>query len=325
MQRRSSLALGLALLAAPWHAWTQSATKRIGVLTAGDRSSIPASMVEIFRHGLSDGGFVEGKNLAIDWLFAGDSATRLADLAAELVSAKVDLIFAVNTPAALAAKRATALLPILFIRVADPVGVGLAASLARPAGNSTGFAPFTPELAGKRLALSKEALPGTSKMAVLYVLSNRGAALTFKQMEAAAPRLGLTVHSAGISSGSEIRSTIEGAVRTGVGTLMLIDDVVISSHQREIIETAMEHRLPVCSIYREFAEAGALIAYGPNPLEMYRGAADYATRILRGAIPGDLPVQQPARFELIVNLRTANALRLRIPQSILMIADTLLR
>ena len=295
------LAVGLTL--APLAAEAQPSGKvwRIGVLSPGVSADSPP--LEAFRQGLHGLGYIEGRNTIIDEQFAGDRNERLGDLARDLVLARVDVIFAINTPAALAAKKATKTIPIVVTRVSDPIGAGLVASLAYPGGNVTGLSTVSPELSGKRLELLREALPGVQRVTVLWNSANIGHAANVREMEAAGPRLRLAVSALEVRGEQDVSTAIQTAVNTRAGALVVIDDLVISSHQSRILAIAFKYKLPVISQFREFCEAGGLMAYGPNNAEMFRRAAFFIDKILKGAKPADLPVEQPTKFELVINLR----------------------
>ena len=295
------LAVGLTL--APLAAEAQPSGKvwRIGVLSPGVSADSPP--LEAFRQGLHGLGYIEGRNTIIDEQFAGDRNERLGDLARDLVLARVDVIFAINTPAALAAKKATKTIPIVVTRVSDPIGAGLVASLAYPGGNVTGLSTVSPELSGKRLELLREALPGVQRVTVLWNSANIGHTANVREMEAAGPRLRLAVSALEVRGEQDVSTAIQTAVNTRAGALVVIDDLVISSHQSRILAIAFKYKLPVISQFREFCEAGGLMAYGPNNAEMFRRAAFFIDKILKGAKPADLPVEQPTKFELVINLR----------------------
>jgi ABC-type uncharacterized transport system substrate-binding protein len=322
MDRRGFVAGTLTLLAAPLVTEAQSAGKvyRIGVLSPG---LVQGSLVEMaaLRTGLGEVGYVEGQNIRIDWQFAEGSFQRLNELAAELVRLKPDVIFTINTPAAAAAKSATSTIPIVFVRVSDPIGAGLVPSLARPGGNVTGLASFVAEMGPKRLELLKQAIPRLSRVAVLWNAPSKGAQLVFKELKAAGPRLGVQIQDAGVRGPNELASVFDAATEARASALVVIDDLVIDSYRTEILALAAKHRLGVASIYREYTNAGGLMAYGPNLSDTYRRAATYVDRILRGANPENLPVQQPAKFDLVINLKTAKALGLTIPPAVLAQAD----
>jgi putative ABC transport system substrate-binding protein len=296
---------------------------RIGVLSPG---ASPTSLSEMaaLRQGLRELGYIEGRNISIEWHFASNAHERLSALATDLVRLKPDVIFAINTPAAEAAKRATSTIPIVFVRSGDPLASGLVLSLARPGGNLTGLTSAATEMSGKRPELLREAFPRLSRVAVLWNSPSRGAELVFKEVKAAGSRLGVQIQDVGVRGPSEFQSAFETASKGHADALILIDDSIMSSYQTPILELAEKHRIGVASIYREFAEAGGLMAYGPSFTDTYRRAATYVDRILKGAKPADLPVEQPTRFELIINLKTAKALGLTISPTLLLRADRLI-
>jgi putative ABC transport system substrate-binding protein len=309
------------LLATPLAAEAQQADKvaRIGILSPG-RPFIPSDVFEAFRHGMRDLGYVEGQNLAIEWKFADGHVDRLRELTAELLHLKVDVIVAINVPAVQAAKAATATIPIVFVQVADAAASDLVQSLARPGGNVTGLVSISRELSGKRLELLKDALPGVTQVGVLRD-TNPTAELIFRELNAASKQLGLRLIDLGIRGRDDLRRAIEDGVKQRIGALVVIDGAAILGLRGAIIDLARSKHLPVISQFREFADHGGLLSYGPSLPTMYRRAATYVDKILKGAKPGDLPVQQPENFELIINLKTAKALGLTIPPSLLQRAD----
>jgi ABC-type uncharacterized transport system, periplasmic component len=322
MQRREFLGVlgGAAMWPLAAHA-QQPAAKvwRVGVLSPGLPGQSPP--LEIFRTSLRDLGYVEGRNLIIDWKFSEEHNDPLPALANELVRANVDIIFAINTPAALAAKNATTSIPIVVTRVSDPIRTGLIASLAKPGGNLTGLTTISEELEGKRLELLREALPGLLRVAVLWNEANSGHALNVREMERAGPPLGLQVYLLGLKRADELPAVLQTAIKVQAGALFVIDDLVISSFQTRILDFASKNKLPVISQFREFTDAGGLMAYGPGNDEMFRRAAVYIDKILKGGKPSDVPVERPTRFNLIINLKTAKALGLTVPPTLLARAD----
>ncbi len=308
------------LLAAPLAAGAQQAGKvyRIGVLSPG---AAPPGPLEALRQGLRELGYDEGRNIAIEWRFAGATDERLPDLAEELVRLKVDVIVSINTPPSLAAKRATRTTPIVFARVSDPVRTGLVASFARPGGNLTGLTNFSDELSGKRLGLIKELIPALSRLAALWNADNPGIGLSVSEMERSTAQFGVDLQVHGVKTADEFPRAFRSITREQASALFVFDDVLMTTHKRQILNWAAEVRLPVISQYAEIAEAGGLMAYGPNIPELYRRAAIYVDKILKGAKPADLPVEQPEKLELVINLKTAKALGLTIPRSLLQRAD----
>jgi len=295
---------------------------RIGFLAQGPAPSGPT--FEAFRQGLRELGYVEGQNIVIEYRWAEERLERLPDLAAELVSLKVDVIVAPGTPAPLAAKRVTRTIPIVMAAAGDPVGTGLVATLAQPGGNVTGLSNFSAELAGKRLQLQKEVLPGVSRVAVLWNSANPVAALLMRETETAARTLGLQVQSVEVRRPEDFENALPAAISGGAGALFVIDDPLVFSSRMRIADFAVRNRLPATAFYNEFAKAGGLMAYGPNLAHQFRRAALYVDKILKGAKPADLPVEQPTQFELVINMKTAKALGLTIPQPVLLRADQLI-
>jgi len=321
MKRRNFITLLGGAAAWPLAAGAQQSAKvwRIGVLSPGLSSQSPP--LQAFRQGLRDVGYIEGQNLEILWKFGEDLVDRLTILADEIVGSKVDVIFAINTSAALAAKKATSTIPIVVTRVSDPIRTGLVASLQRPGGNVTGLTTISEELEGKRLELLREALPRLVRVAVLWNADNPGHAMNVKEMETAAPQLGLQVFSIGIKRADELPTAIQSAVNARVGVLFAIDDLVISSYQQQILELTRKANIPVISQFRDFTVAGGLMAYGPNNEEMFRRVSLFIDKIFKGRKPADLPVEAPTRFELVINLKTAKALGLDVPPTLLARAD----
>jgi putative ABC transport system substrate-binding protein len=291
---------------------------RIGVLSP---ERLPPELLESFYQGMRELGYLDGQNIALEIRNAEGDGQRLTAFASELVELKVDAILAVNTQAALAAKKATAIIPIVITRLADPVKTGLVPNLFRPGGNITGVSFMSDELSAKRIGLLKEALPDVSRVAALWYDGNSGAALTVSEMRVPSRQLGLELMLLPLQGPANLVAAFETARNGRVEALIVVDDVVITRHRFEILDLAAKHSLPVVSLYKPFAEAGALIAYGPNTPAMYYRAAYYVGRILKGENPGDLPVEQPSKFDLFINLKTAKALGLTIPPTLLARAD----
>jgi putative tryptophan/tyrosine transport system substrate-binding protein len=318
MRRREFLSfLGAAAVAGSGPARAQPKIRRLGVLSEDSFQTHPTAMFRAFQQGLRDLGWVEGHNLAIEWRFSEGSAEQLPRLAAELVGLPVELIVASPTRPALAAKEATSTIPIVFIHVTDPVQSGVVASLARPGANITGLSSTASDLSGKRLELLKEALPSATRVAVLWHQSSQGSAVVFRELELASKQLGLELKAVAVSGPDELNDAVKSAAGAQAAAIMLIDDPVVASYRLEIESLAAEATLPLFSIYSEYADAGALMAYGPNLRAIYWRGATYVDRILRGARPNDLPVEQPTIFELVINLRTAKALGLELAPTLL--------
>jgi putative tryptophan/tyrosine transport system substrate-binding protein len=309
------------LLAAPPAAPAQQPVKRIGYLAQITR----APLVEAFRQGLRELGYREGQNLAIAFRDAEGQPDRLPALATELVQLHVDVIVTHPTNAARAAKHATTLIPIVMAGADDPVRTGLVASLARPGGNLTGVSSFGPDLSGKRLELLKEAVPTLARIAVLWNAADSGMTLRFEQMQAAALALGETVYPLGVHDATQVESALTAMTQERPDALFVITDVLTARHWGRIVEFAAKHQLPTIFEYREPVVAGGLIAYGPSQADLHRRAAYYVDRILKGAKPVDLPVEQPMRIELVLNVKTAKELGLTLPSTLLFQADEVIR
>ncbi len=318
-----------ALLATPLAVEAQQVGKvpRVGYLSVFS-SSNPYPPSEAFWQGLHDLGWVEGKNIAIEWRFAEGNARRLPDLAAELVRLRVDLIFAETTPAARAVKQATTTVPIVFSPIADPIGSGLVANLARPGGNITGITFMAPELGGKRLELLKQAVPGMTRVGVLSHPGDPSEATVksvLEQTEAAARALGVQLLRLEAQGPNDLDRAFAAMSRERVGGLILIPSAMFVDERRRIVNVVVKDRLPAMFYFREFVEAGGLMSYGPNFRELWRRAATYVDKILKGAKPSDLPIEQPTKFELVINLKTAKTLGLTIPPSLLGRADEVIQ
>ncbi len=279
---------------------------------------------EAFRQGLSDLGYVEGRNVVIEYRDAEGKLERLPALATELVALKVDVIVAASTAAALAAKQATRTLPIVFPVVADPVTEALVTSLARPGGNVTGSSNLAPELVGKRLEQLTQAVPGVSRVAVLWHPGNLGDRTEkdiLKAAEVAARALGVRLQFVEARGPEDFNRAFSVMTRARAGALTVLASSMFFGERSHLVDLAAKNRLPAVYTSREYVDAGGLMSYGPNQAELYRRAATYVDKILKGAKPGDLPVEQPTKFELIINLKTAKALGLAIPPALLGRAD----
>jgi putative ABC transport system substrate-binding protein len=315
--------LTLSLLAAPLAADAQSSAKvpTIGYLSVAGGSPGGIPLAESFRTGLRDLGYVEGKTIAIEYRSAEGKPERLPVLAAELVQLPVDVIFAQSGQVAEAVKATTTTIPIVMVSGADPVAIGLVASLARPGGNITGLSLMSAELAGKRLQLLKEASGRLGRVAVLW--NARDAVMTniFSEIQTAAPALGVTVQPLGVQDAKDIDGAIATLTDERPDALFMITDVLTSRYVRQVLEFAAQHQLPTMFQSSGPVAEGGLMSYAPSFTDSYRRAAYYVDRILKGAKPGDLPVEQPVRFELVVNLKTARVLGITIPPSLVMLAD----
>jgi putative ABC transport system substrate-binding protein len=318
MDRRRFLLTSLAgAFAVPIGAGAQQGghVNRIGFLRVGPP---PAAWIEGFRQGLRELSYVEGQNIMLEFGLA-QSAEQLPDMAAKLVRLKVDVIVASGTPSVLPAKNATRTIPIVFVAAIDPVAAGVTASLARPGGNVTGVTAMHADLIAKRLGLLRELLPKLSRFAVLARATSPATAQYVKEAELAAQTLGVRLHVVPVNGPGDLA----GALRAiqGGSALVVADDAVFTAHRIQIAELALKHRLPTTYGFSEMVEAGGLMAYGPHYGDMYRRAAIQVHKVLQGAKPAELPVEQPVRFELAINLKTAKALGLTITPSLLARAD----
>jgi putative ABC transport system substrate-binding protein len=323
MNRRAFIGtLAGGLLAAPLAVEAQQTSRApmLGYLAATSET-VARPNLEAFQQRLRELGYVEGRNIVFEYRYAGEQLDRLGDLAQELVQLKVDIIVTGTTPAIRAAQQATKIVPIVMTTSADAVGTGLIANLARPGGNTTGVTLLIPELSGKRLEVPKAALPGASRVGVLWNSTGPAGALALRETQVAAHTLGLEVLSLEVRTSDDFDRISGLLARTRVDALFVIEGPFVAEHRGRVTDLATRTHLPAIGAFREFAESGGLIGYGPSRKEMYREAAVYVDKILRGAKPGDLPVQQPTKFELVINLKTAKALGLTIPQSLLQRAD----
>ena len=293
---------------------------RLGVLLPGTPTSF-APRTKAFVEGLQDLGYVEGRTVAFEWKWGQDRVDQLPDLAAELVGSQVDVIVTGGTPATKAVKNATRTTPIVMAMVGDPVGGGLVESLGRPGGNASGLSIVATDLSGRRLQLLNEIVPGLSSVAVMSYGANPQSQIEVRETQIAARRLDLRLYSVPISADTSIENAFEKIKKEPVQALIVVTDPILYSQRSQILDLAAGSRLPAMYPYRAFAEAGGLISYAPNDRDVFRRAASYVDRILKGANPGDLPVEQPTKFELVINLKTAKALGLEIPRTLLALAD----
>ena len=270
-------------------------------------------------------GYVEGKNIAFEYRSAEGKLDRLPALADELVRLKVDVLVTAATPAALAAKNATRTIPIVFLSVADPVAAGLVDSLARPGGNITGFTTIAAVLAGKRLELLKETVPKLSRVAVLWDPQDPGSAQQWKESQLPARELGLQLHSMEVSSADKFESAFKEATKARSAALAVTQSPLANSNQKQIADLAAKYRLPAIYPRGDFVESGGLMSYGADRAEPYRRAASMVDKILKGTKPADLPVEQPTKFEFMINLKTAKQIGLTIPPNVLVRADKVIK
>ncbi len=323
MDRRAFLgALTGSLVAAPVAAETQQATKvyRIGLL-GGTPPTAEPRLWEGFFQELRDRGYVEGQNILFEGRWYGNETERLPALAAELVRLKVDIIVAGAAPAPEAAQRATSTIPIVMSYHPDPVGVGLVSSLARPGKNITGMSVSSLELVGKQLQLLRETVPGISRVALISSLALPSNALGVKEAQVAARSFKMHLQVLDVRVPSDLPPAFSAMTKDRAGGLIVLGGSMFFAERRRIAELAAQSRLPSIYVLRQFAEAGGLMAYGPSIRDSLRRAASYVDRILKGAAPGDLPIEQPTKFDLVINRKTARALGLTIPPSLLQRAD----
>ena len=297
---------------------------RIGLLSSFS-ASVAEPWYEAFRQGLHDLGWTEGKNISIEHRYLDGKRERLPELAAELVRLKVDVIVTSITPETLAAKNATKEIPIVMASVNDPIGSGFVESLAHPGGNITGLTNVASDLSGKRLELLKEIAPGLKRVGVLWDPGGPASSLTWKESQAPARALGLQLYSMEPRSVNDFGKAFADATQAHVGALVVAANSLVTRNQKLVAELAVKHRLPSISLLSEFVESGGLMAYGPDRSDLFRRAATYVDKILKGRKPADLPVQQPTKFELLINLKTAKQIDLTVPQRVLTRADRVIR
>jgi putative ABC transport system substrate-binding protein len=278
-----------------------------------------------FRKGLRELGYVKGQNINVEYRYAGGKVDQLAGLVAEMVNLRVDVIVASGTQSIEAAKKATKTVPIVFPVTPDPVESGFVASFARPGGNITGLSTLNPEVGGKRLELFKEVIPGISRVAVLWNPTNPGSAVNLKETDAAARSLGLKLQPLEVRSPEGFDEAFRAAKREHAGGLTMIPDAMLRAQQKRIHDFATKNRLPTVFHSSEFVLAGGLMSYGAHLPDLYRRAATYVDKILKGTKPADLPVEQPTKFELIMNLKTAKQIGLTIPPNVLVRADKVIK
>jgi ABC-type uncharacterized transport system substrate-binding protein len=322
MDRRRFLLTSLAgALAAPLaaEALRTGTVPRIGVLTLSVGFATPT--FQAFRQGLRDQGYVEGQNATIEFFFADGRPERLRDMATELVRTKVDVIVTESVLAAREARNATATIPIVTAVHGDPVGAGLAASITRPGGNVTGLSLLAPELSGKRLQLLQEVYPKATSVAIIWNTNNVAAARYLAESRSAARSLGLQIQSVEVREPSDLDAAFDAIVAARPSALMTLPDGMLLANATRIVEFAARTRVPALFPDQEFAAAGGLIAYGPSLAANFRLAATFVVKILKGAKPADLPIEQPTMFSLVINLKTAKAMGFRIPPSLLARAD----
>jgi putative ABC transport system substrate-binding protein len=297
---------------------------RIGYLSGASLSAIP-KRIEALRQGLRELGYVEGKNIVIEWRWAEGKPDRLPDLAAELVHLKVDIIISAGPAVTPRLKEATKTIPIVMAQDNDPVGNGFVASLARPGGNITGLATLAPELSGKQLELLKEIIPKLSRVAVLGSSTQPGNVQTLREIELAADALKVKIQYLDVLGPKDIDTAFQAARKARAEAALVLVSTVFNSYRTEVIDLSVKSQLPTIFYSAEYAELGGLMAYATSYVDLYRRVATYVDKILKGTKPADLPVEQPTKFELIINLKTAKQIGLRIPPNVLARADKVIK
>jgi putative tryptophan/tyrosine transport system substrate-binding protein len=322
----TGLALCFLLLAPCFQVSAQQVTKipRLGYLTAASRSTIPAR-IEAFRQGMRELGYVEDNNIVIEWRFGERKEDRLPAIAAELVRLKVDVIVTGGPISTRRAREATVSIPIVMAQDTDLVASGFVASLARPGGNITGLATLAPEISGKRLELLKEVVPRLSRVVVLGSSTEPANAQSLKETELAAGALGVKLQHVDVLAPKDIETAFRAASKGGADAVLVLPSSVVNSQRTQIAELAVKNRLPAAYHQTEFVEDGGLMSYGVSFTDLFRRAATYVDKILKGAKPADLPVEQPKKFEFIINLKAAKQIGLTIPPNVLVRADKVIR
>ena len=323
-RRKLIFALGAGALVSPLSSLAQPATKiwRVGFLAARRRPvSLDTDYYGEFPRGMRDLGYVEGKNLAIEWRFADGMFERLPGLVAELVRLKVDVIVAGGPPVIIAAQKATATIPIVIVTSIDPVDAGFVKSLAKPGGNITGISNLSGEVSPKHLEMLRTMVPKLSRVAVLVNPANLAHATMLKNVQAAAPKVNVRILTVEARTPQEIETAFSVMTKEHAGAIIVGLDPFFIQQRRQIAELAAKNRLPSIATFREYVEDGGLMSYGQNQTDQFRHVAVFVDKILKGAKPGDLPVEQSTNFEMVINRKTANALGLRIPSELLLRAD----
>src|SRR5947199_4003325 len=324
-KRASTLFILATLILAPVYlayAQKKETTRRIGVLYLG---APPNANLDAFIQGLRELRYIEGKNILVEYRFAEGKADRLPELARELVLLKVDAIFTAGTPAIVALKQATKTIPIVFFSASDPVGTGVVASLAHPGGNITGISVLASELWPKRLELLKEISPKLSRVAMLWNKGNAGMALEAKATQEVAGPLGVALQDRGVKDPNELDVVFAVMTKDRPDGFLALMDPVLNSYQKRILDFLVKNRVPAIFESSDWVEAGGLISYGPSYPDLYRRAASQMDKILKGAKPADIPVEQPTKFELVINLKTAKQIGLTIPPNVLGRADKVIK
>jgi len=327
IENRKYVLLVWALLLAlsfPARAQPQGRVRRLGFL-GNSTPALEENLIGSFREGLRDLGYIEGKNIFIEYRWAEGKYERFPALIAELVASKVDLIVTAGTPASLAVKKATMSIPLVMIAVGDPVGTGLIASLAHPGGNITGLTSIASDLEGKRLELLREVAPKVSHVAVLWNPASPFQVVSEKELQVAAHALHIKVLSLGVKAAEELDKAFTAILKERPGALLVLADRLFLHNRARIMDFARQNRLPGVHAYQELVEAGGLMSYGPSYAGMHRRAAYFVDRILKGTKPADLPVERPAKFELVINLKTAKQIGVTIPPEVLARADRVIK
>ncbi len=323
MRRRDFMVLaigGTAMWPLPVHAQHPQKISRIGVLLPGTPASF-ALRSKALLDGLRDLGYLEGRTIAIEWKWGQDRGETLPGLAVELVQSNVNVIVTGGTAAAKALKAATRQIPIVVAIIGDPVAAGLVENLARPNGNLTGFSIVAPELGGKRLELLKEIVPNVSAVSVLLNARNPQSQIELREMRTAAEAMGLQLYPAEISTEVGLDDAFAAIDKAAVQALVVLTDPILFSQRKRTVDLAHRHKLPAMYFFQGFVEDGGLMSYGPSDADLFHRAAGYVDRILKGAKPGDLPIEQPTKFELFINLKAARTLGITIPEAFLVRAD----
>jgi putative ABC transport system substrate-binding protein len=320
MKRREFITLLGGATAWPLVARAQGRIPRVGFM-GNSTAALEVNLVDSFREGLRELGYEEGRNIAIEYRWADGRYERFAALVAELIAAKVDVIVTAGTPAALAVKKATSTVPLVMVAVGDPVGTGLVPSLARPDGNLTGLSSVAPDLEGKRLELLREIVPSVSRIAVFINSVNPFHATSMRQAQSAGKTLGIKVQQYDIRKSEDLDGAFAAIRKERPDALLILADRVFLHNRERIVDFTEEQRLPNVSAYKEVVEAGGLMSYGPSYEDMHKRAAIYVNKILKGAKPGNLPIEQPTKFTLVVNLKAAKALGISMPPAVLSRAD----
>jgi putative tryptophan/tyrosine transport system substrate-binding protein len=316
------ITLTLGLLVAPLTADAQPVGKAVRIGYLGDT---PGPFLEAFHRGLRELGYAEGENVTIEYRWAEGNHDRLRDLAVTLVQLKVNVLITAGTPASRAAQQATATIPIVMAHVSDPLQTGLVASLAQPGGNITGVSLMNTDTSTKQLALLKEAIPSASAVAALWNSANPASVLVLKELQGLAPRLGVRLHAVDIQRFQDFKDAFAAITQAGAEMLLVVQDPSVFAHRQRIVELAAEGRLPAMYMYREWVEGGGLMAYGASLREVYRRVATLMDKIVKGAQPGNLPVEQVMQLDLVINLKTAQALGLTMPPTLLFQATEIIR